>query len=225
MASDNVAASSSGPQTTGHPRHSRRVILDIPDKFKDGEDAGEDVTAPKTKKGVGSNANFNARFSNDTGDDEVGFRRGLGTDYRQGTLPGYSQSVVKRRPVVDEGAPGLRVNLSERKMAGSVPNLSKRPARRKHLTSVDEQMSTSQILVPPSSQNRSTDLAPSKENPMDDVEPIEGARNLIAEDESQKRTTSNEALGDSALAEADRPLEERLAKVFGFENQEDVIAG
>ena len=71
-----------GRKLTKKKRDDRRVTMEIPERFEDGDDADEDCTAPKGQNGLinqsvfgmiaaaGSQADFHARFDGQDSDDE-----------------------------------------------------------------------------------------------------------------------------------------------------------
>ncbi|KAF2201677.1 UDP-glucose:sterol glycosyltransferase [Delitschia confertaspora ATCC 74209] len=207
---------------TKRRRESRRVSLDIPDRFKDGDDAEDDVTAPKTKGAISMNQSMFSMIARagqqsqpdlatmpevDSGDsDDAGKRklpyRGLSGAARLSRL---STTTVFQRPKDDTVH---RRALSEHKLLRSLPKLKISRKEGKKQGTIDE-MSSSQIL-------------PQR---LLEEEPFTNSQNEQAErPHSSSRRGRHDSSASTIKSKPALTLANRLQQIFDFENPEEVIS-
>jgi sterol 3beta-glucosyltransferase len=248
-------------QDRGRDRYSRRSIkkrkdagtalrglsLDIPERFKDGDDAHEDVTAPKrndtmsmnqsifsmiARAGQQSQVDLGTMQEVDSGDsDDDGKRktsyRGLDGAARLSRLSTANDFQAPREdaPTEKAGQPKHRRALSDNKLLRSLPKLkmSSRKEPRPEGQYAD-QMSSSQFLPPPPTPDTPKELPASEQ-------PSKGkARATSGEDAHvEKLRSSNRRSkqgGTASLAKSKGPvtLAARIQQIFEFEEAEEVIS-
>jgi sterol 3beta-glucosyltransferase len=225
----------------------RGMSLDIPERFKDGDDAHEDVTAPKrndtismnqsifsmiARAGQQSQADLGTMQEVDSGDsDDDGKRKtpyhGLDGAARLSRLSTTAdfQAPPQESKTEKAGQPKHRRALSENKLLRSLPKLkmSSRKEARSGGQHAD-QMSSSQFLPPPPSP------AASKETPTSEQAPRAKARATPNEDihvEKSRSSNRRSKQGSTAsLAKSKSPvtLAARIQQIFEFEKAEEVIS-
>jgi sterol 3beta-glucosyltransferase len=227
-------------------RESRGVSLDVPERFKYGDDAEEDVTAPKRNNTMSMNQSLFSMIARagqqsqtdlgtmqevDSGDSEnEGKRkqslRGLDGAARLSRLSSANDFHTPPEDlpdtVVEKGK--HRRTLSENKLLKSLPKLkiSSRKDARSEGQRVD-QMSSSQFLPP---------RPPPDEPPTPSSEQTPKAKDKIAAGEDiyvEKGRTSGRksrhgSLAGLAKSKAPVPLAKRLQQIFEFEEVEEVIS-
>ena len=223
------------PSQPSHLR--RRASFRIPDKFRDGADADQDVTAPKSKRSrymnqsfislianVGSSASFEPHFTlKDSGQ----------TDGLSDLSPRLSLDEFKRKlgtsgstVQTEERVPGnATARLSEREARRSVPDLKQHPYMSDTEDSAfKEDMTSSQILTPhvthPSVAHSGSEIsntAPSARaaSPANQEHIRSGSDDEPSPVMSQELQTDKPSIG----------LLERLSQTFGFEEPEKILAG
>jgi len=210
-------------------KEGQQVTMEIPERFKDGEDADEDCTALHGGNAfmnqsvfgmiaaAGSQVDFNARFDAQSSDEE-----------EETTEPSSQSSVLqvdKTRQAKPSAKPEKhKRKFSENKLLRSLPRLgtkskSKPPSRSPSASPMPESPSepaTPAIQVPRTQSSHAPVMSRmlqareelSMRPSFDMPRTLEGAVN--AEDEGGK--------GSSSLAK-------RLKEIFGFDTAEDVIEG
>ncbi|KAF2743903.1 glycosyltransferase family 1 protein [Sporormia fimetaria CBS 119925] len=240
MASERSPGPRLGHKLSKKRRPSRRVSLDIPERFRDMADADEDVTAPKNKDAIPMNQSFfsliaragqpshtelgtmhEAESGESDGEDR---RRGpysrLGRSTR---LNRISTSSDPRDPIDNldggRGSSQHRRALSQHKLLRSLPKLkgsSRRASRTDTQTAVD--MSSSQFLQKPT---RPEPPRADADRPLRTPSPSVSRGTDRAESsrapERRTRRTSTPITTPPTLAE-------RLQQIFGFDDVEEVIA-
>ena len=209
---------------------SRRRSLDFPAKFQDGEDAHDDAAAPKSGRGqymnqsfislianVGSNAKFNSRI--DTRTSDAGTSLAAARKHTQ--IRGDDQKNREYRTTPGRGLEESKQITSERNMLRSLPGFSKKSISRRQRTSLYQDMSASQILLPlpPARPTSPPKLA---HHQLETVVPRIASHNSSAEEGSRDMKPVIEEVADP---QSQSSLAERLQHIFGFENEEDVISG
>ena len=223
----------------------RGVSLDIPERFKDGDDAHEDVTAPKQNNAVSMNQSLFSMIARagqhshadlqtmqevDSGDsDDEGKRKtpyhGLDGAARLSRLSSANDFQTPPGPSnqrVDKGR--HRRALSENKLLRSLPKLKmggKKDIRPD--AQGDDQMSSSQFLPP---------RQPAKEppvSPANEQSPRTKARAAHADDTPVERTRSrrrSQRGSETGLNKSKGPvtLANRIQQIFDFEDVEEVIS-
>ncbi|KAF2495161.1 UDP-glucose:sterol glycosyltransferase [Lophium mytilinum] len=240
MASEDGLKEKVGRKLTKRRKEHKRVSLDIPERFKDGEDAQEDVTAPKSKETMAMNQSLFSMITRaggrsqtdlrtthevDSGDsDEEGgpSSRYHGLDgaarlSRLSTISTWDNSAGTSEDTKEKDSKH-RKSLSENKLLKSLPRLNiKRRESKKDRSS--DPMSSSQILPP-----RPTDA--SEENILDKqkirtkVLPEPEAQRLPLEPQRSRHGSTS----SSSKAKAPVTLAQRLMEIFEFDSLEEVIS-
>jgi len=230
MESEMTASFQALSETPKRTPKSRRRSLDFPAKFQDGEDAHDDAAAPKSGRGqymnqsfislianVGSNAKFNS--SADTRTIDAG--SSLAAARKHTRIRGDDQKHKEYRISPGRGLEESKQITSERNMLRSLPGFSKKSISRRQRTSLNQDMSASQILLPlpPARPTSPPKLAHHQPEP---VGPRIALHDGSAEEESGDMNPASEEVADS---QSQTSLAERLQHIFGFENEEEVISG
>ncbi|KAI9809619.1 MAG: hypothetical protein M1825_000051 [Sarcosagium campestre] len=230
-----------------------RPQLDYPDKFKDGEDAQDDVTAPDGRNlgymsqsvfsmiaAAGSKTDFNARFEDDSSDQDsddelppppdLGARLQSRLDQGQAGIGGSKDDLPtsgkRERARLKKPQGTHRRRLSDRGILKSLPKLSIRTPKEK--TYMSQSLATIETGRT-GSQNPGAAMTPREAPVM--------SRMLEAQAQLHQRTASFGQHGKHAdIAEGDendgveegdaKPtgLAARLMEIFEFEKPEDVIS-
>ncbi|USP79978.1 glycosyltransferase family 1 protein [Curvularia clavata] len=231
-------------------RESRGMSLDVPERFKDGDDAQEDVTAPKrnnamsmnqslfsmiARAGQHSQTDLGAMHEADSGDSEDEAKRkasyqGLDGAARLSRLSSANdfQTAPEEPHERTVGKGKHRRTLSENKLLRSLPKLkvsSRKEARSDGQRA--QQMSSSQFLPPkpsPSLSPTALDKVPPKAK---DKQKDKGTANEETNDRqgfSTGRKSRNE--GAAGLDKSQEPvtLAKRIQQIFEFEEVEEVIS-
>jgi sterol 3beta-glucosyltransferase len=247
MASEIRLGDRPGRKLTKKRRESRRVSLDIPERFRDGDDADEDVTAPKRKDtmsmnqslfsmiaraGQQSQADLGAMQEVDSGDSEgESKRRG---PYR--TLEGAARlSRISTSNVFQHGQDNgddtspsnrHRRSLSEHRLLRSLPKL-KTSGRKENKSGEQptDQMYSSQVLPPVlpgdgGSEALENDRVMRSRPRVPLVEEGPDEKRRLSDRKSRRGSTSG---GSSRKAPV--TLAKRLQQIFEFETLEEVISG
>ena len=226
-------------------RESRGVSLDVPERFKDGDDVHEDVTAPKRNNTMSMNQSLFSMIARagqqsqtdlgtmqeDSGDsDDEGKRkphyRGLDGAARLSRLSSANDFQTPPEDVPDKaGEKGKhKRTLSENKLLRSLPKLkmsSRKEARSEGQRA--DQMSSSQFLPPRPSPD---------ESPTPSSEQIPKAKDKVTVDEeihvekarSSARKSRHGSSAGLAKSKAPVPLAKRIQQIFEFEEVEEVIS-
>jgi sterol 3beta-glucosyltransferase len=248
MASEERTNERVGRKLTKKRRSSKRVSLDIPERFKDGADAEDDVTAPKKSNAVSMNQSIFSMIARagqqsqtdlgrmeevDSGDsDEEGKQKipyhSLDGAARVSRLSSAHDFQTPPQNGEDSGLSKKqhKRTMSEHKLLRSLPKL--RMSNKKESKSEAQPadlMSSSQFLPPRSSKDEAT--APSHGEPSlghkSKVIPgqeIHVEKRRTTEPKSNLGSTSNLTKGKGSV-----PLAERLQRIFEFEDVEEVISG
>ncbi len=204
--------------------------MDIPDRFQDGDDALDDVSAPKDKNAqymgqsvfamlaaAGSRADLRARFDEESASDE-----------EEGQQAGEGSPTVAE-PEMDKGSSESEVKtgkhrkkLSEHKLLRSLPRLRVKSSKASKPGSVEE-MSTSQILTPQAPRDDHTTAQA-------DAPVMSRMLQARAEMEASRRDSSPHTPVDGSAAPSPQlksaaTLAQRLMEIFDFEEPEEVISG
>jgi len=216
-----------------------RASVDIPDRLKDGDDAQEDVTAPKGTKGsaaqymnqsifsmitaAGSKADFQSRF-----DDESSGSEGEGEGGEDRHVHAPVSSPAQESPQGDKSLERRtrkhRRLIPENKLIRSLPKLHLRKAKDKDPADEGDRMSSSQILPPKPSRDETSKPTASGAPVMSRM--LEAR----AEAEAFQREPSISKPGDETIvgtSEVKAPvsLAQRLMEIFEFDAPEEVISG
>lgn len=248
MAHEERERSRVGRKLTKKRKDPRRVSLDIPERFRDGEDAHEDVTAPKrsntmsmnqsifsmiARAGQQSQTDLGAMQEVDSGDsDEEGKRtvqyHSLDGAARLSRLSSANDFQAQGEDVEDgkTSQSKHRRALSDHKLLRSLPKL--RISSKKDVESrshPSDQMSSSQFLPPRPLEPASPAISHGE------VTTKYKSKVATSQDTSvEKRRTSDRKSrqGSSAGAvksKAPVTLATRLQQIFDFDDLEEVISG
>jgi sterol 3beta-glucosyltransferase len=248
-------------QDRGRDRYSRRSIkkrkdagtalrglsLDIPERFKDGDDAHEDVTAPKrndtmsmnqsifsmiARAGQQSQVDLGTMQEVDSGDsDDDGKRktpyRGLDGAARLSRLSTANDFQAPREdaPAEKAGQPKHRRALSDNKLLRSLPKLkmSSRKEPRPEGQHAD-QMSSSQFLPPPPTPDTPKELPASEQPSKGKTRATPGEDVHVEKLRSSNRRSKREGTASLGKSKGPATLAARIQQIFEFEEAEEVIS-
>ena len=227
---------------TKKPRDSekepRRLSLDIPERFKDGDDADEDVTAPKKNNTISMNQSIFSMIARagqqsqadlvttqevDSGDsDGEGKRRqpyhSLDGAARLSRLSS-ANDFQRRTEESEDDKTGQRKHhrrvLSEHKLLRSLPRLKPRKDVRSE-AQVTDQMSSSQLLPLRPSQLESSSIRPSER--FSKIKPTASADEDIhvGKQKTSRRRSRQEIIAGTTKSTTPVTLAQRIQQVFEF---------
>lgn len=216
-----------GRKLTKKRREGHQVTIEIPERFKDGEDADEDCTAPKGQNvymnqsvfgmiaAAGSQVDFNARFDGQSSEDEDvqadSSSREDGTEAGNKTRP--EQSSAPSKPEKH------RRKFSENKIIRSLPQLG-----RKHSKSTRSPRRTASPAAP---ESPSIEVVPTMaRGPPVMSQMLEAQAELSSRPsfDIPRRPEDPEKLDRLEEAESSS-LAIRLMEIFEFDKPEEVIEG
>lgn len=230
----------------GSEKEPRRLSLDIPERFKDGDDAEVDVTAPKrtntmsmnqsvfsmiARAGQQSQTDLATMHEVDSGDsDEEGKRRqpfhsldGAARLSRLSSANNFQRASEESQDDKHRQGKQHRRVLSEHKLLRSLPKLRSRTDAKSEGRHVD-QMSSSQLLPPRPPLAESPSVTPSKPSskmnnraPAGEDKQVEKARN------SGRRTRHGSSAG-TTKSSGPVSLAQRIHQIFELEEVEEVIS-
>lgn len=223
----------------------RRLSLDVPERFKDGDDAEVDVTAPKRNHTMSMNQSIFSMIARagqqsqtdlatmqevDSGDsDDEGRKRqpyrSLDGAARLSRLSSANDFQRRTDDLQDEqhrqGKQHRRV-LSEHKLLRSLPKLKSRKDARQEGQSMDR-MSSSQLLPPrPPPQESPTVTLNEKPKAKSKSTASEGTQ--IEKVKSSGRRSRHGSSVSAIQAATPITLARRIQQIFGFEDVEEVIS-
>jgi len=216
-----------GRKLTKKRREGHQVTMEIPERFKDGDDADEDCTAPTGQNmymnqsvfgmiaAAGSQVDFNARFDGQSSEDEDAqadtSSREDGTE--TGNKPRPEQTSAPSKPEKH------RRKFSENKIIRSLPHLGRKSSK--------STTSTRRTASPPASESPSIEVTSTmSRGPPVMSQMLEAQAELSSRpsfdiprrsEDPEKLDTLEEA-GSSSLAI-------RLMEIFEFDKPEEVIEG
>lgn len=222
------------------PRNARQqTLLRMPERFKDGEDAQEDVTAPKTKNAMYMNQSFMSMIAN-VGSTSKSRPEGAPgepslTSHLEDIQGEESDDGIQNNSTVA----GFRISKpllreTNHLMSQSLPGLRRPAPRNLARTLMAENMSSSQILTRPKpgqepipiSIPEDTDEHESEGDGEDDAHDTQHEK----EEEEEQGTGMEDLVEEDCLEksqeeDAETDLAEKLAHMFAFPEVEEVIAG
>lgn len=216
------------------PRPPRRASFAFPDRFKDGEDAEIDVTAPSNKRERYINQSFLSMIANVGSNIPPEPQAGLGDEALQGsgnTRANVSQSVaglgVPHGTRRENTKSKKQKSEHNRRMVQSTIGLGSQrtpvgKSSRSQLAHVEEDMSSSQIL-PPRGQAAVVSEETQEEVESPDIQVGEDGQVDTQLDEEE--TQSSESSGMDEAEQRRQDLASKVAEVFGFAAPEEVVTG
>jgi sterol 3beta-glucosyltransferase len=227
-------------------KETRGISLDIPDRFKDGDDAQEDVTAPRHNDAMSMNQSIFSMIARaggqsqvdlvamqevDSGDSDDDSQvkspyRGLDGAARLSRLRTTNDFKASQDPAPQKTEPSKhRRALSENKLLRSLPKL--KMSRRKEVRSDGQhmdQMTSSQFLPPRPSAEASKD-APKSEQPSK-ANARATPNNQVRVEQVRKAERSSRQESSVGLAKSKDlvTLATRIQQIFEFEDAEEVIS-
>ncbi|KAI9702164.1 MAG: Sterol 3-beta-glucosyltransferase [Bogoriella megaspora] len=214
-----------------------RRSLDIPERLRDGPDAQDDVTAPKTAAGpyanqtvfsmiaaAGKKKDFNSRFDEESSEDEAAPPEGK---------QDFPEARILQAPLTEVESAGQdavpkqkhKRKISEHKLLKSLPKLSLKTTKERKSSSPNR-MLQSQFLPPKPPEEY---LEKASDPPRNDVPVM--SKMLKAEQEMElsehryeARTSTDSATTKKPRKRASTTLAERLKEIFEFEAPEEVIS-
>lgn len=229
-------------------REPRRISLDIPERFRDGDDAQEDVTAPKRKDTMPMNQSIFSMIARagqqsqtdlgtmrevDSGDSEDEDKRRIPYHSLDGMARlsriSTSNDFQHLPEDVDEGKASSskhRRALSEHKLLRSLPKLKIHNRKEsKSEAQPTDRMSSSQILPPRPPENESAGTS-QDERPLKHKSKVTPGQEIHVEKRasSGRRSRHGSSVG-VPKGKAPVTLAKRLQQIFEFESLEEVISG
>lgn len=227
-------------------REARGLSLDMPERFKDGDDAHEDVTAPKrnnamsmnqsifsmiARAGQQSQADLGTMQEVDSGDSDSEQTRktpyysldGAARLSRLSTANDFQalpEDVNEREP----GRSKHRRVMSENKLLRSLPKL--KTASRKDVVSEGQgvdPMSSSQFL-PPRPSVKTSSKTPTREQPVSTKAAVSAKHTDMEKERSSGRRSRQESSPGPPKSKAPVTLATRIQQIFDFEEVEEVIS-
>jgi sterol 3beta-glucosyltransferase len=210
-------------------REGYRVTMEIPERFRDGDDADEDCTAVHGTNALmnqsvfgmiaaaGSQVDFNARFDGQSSDDE--------DESRGPSLQASDLHVAK----TTDKAEKHRRKFSENKLLRSLPRLvsrskSKSKSSPKHSSSPGPESSSELSPVEDVQETRPARM-PSRDAPVMS-RMLEAKTELAMRPSFDTPRLSGDNTGTDAMGEAtSSSLARRLMEIFHFDQAEEVIEG
>lgn len=225
----------------------RGVSLDIPERFKDGDDAHEDVTAPKrsdtmsmnqslfsmiARAGQQSQVDLSTMQEVDSGDSDGEEAKRAPYQSLEGAARLSRLSTMKDFHDMPENQeqgkieqPKHRRALSEHKLLRSLPKLkmSNRKQSRSEAQNTD-QMSSSQFLPPRPSDDTSRDTRRGERQTKVEAKVTSGEDIYVEKTRKQER--GKKLTTSTMMAKSNGPvsLATRIQQIFEFEEAEEVIS-
>jgi sterol 3beta-glucosyltransferase len=223
----------------------RRLSLDIPERFKDGDDADEDVTAPKRNNTMSMNQSIFSMIARagqhsqtdlatmqevDSGDsDAEGKKRqpyhsldGAARLSRLSSANDFPKQTDKSQDEHPRQGKQHRRVLSEHKLLRSLPKLKSRKDARLEVQSAD-QMSSSQLLPPRPPLQESPAMTPSERSKAKSKATSSEDTQVEKVKSSGRRSRQSSSAG-TIKASIPVTLAQRIRQIFEFEEIEEVIS-
>jgi sterol 3beta-glucosyltransferase len=249
MASEEQSQDRNSRKQTQRRKTLRRTSLHIPERFKDGDDAQDDVTAPKKKDAMSMNQSIFSMIARagqqsqadlgnmqelDSGDSEDESKRRMPYHGLEGAarLSRISTSNDFQHPpdsldAAKGPASKHQKAASEHKLLRSLPKL-KMSGRKENKTELDpaDGMSSSQLFPP-----RPSEVVDA-ESPLDEdwqhKSKVTAGRELaVGKGANLERKSRHGSVSSTAKGKTKAPvtLAQRLQQIFEFESLEEVISG
>lgn len=240
MASEERRRESIGRRLTKKRRESRIGSLEIPERFRFGDDVNDDVTAPKRKDAVSMNQSLFSMITRAGQQSQAELRAlreaecGDSDDERPKRAPSAGAvdgtARLRRLGALREGEQQRRLSSShlqaptEHRMLRSLPRLRSTPKKEimSDAASPDQVTSSQMPQAPPST-------GPTPTSPSDRPSTRNESREhtLTASSHRAERPRTSDASPERSLsnASASASLAQRLQQIFEFETVEEVIAG
>ncbi|KAL5118466.1 Sterol 3-beta-glucosyltransferase [Pleosporales sp. CAS-2024a] len=225
----------------------RGTSLDIPERFKDGEDADEDVTAPKRSDTMSMNQSIFSMIARAGGQSQINLgtmpeldsgdsdgegkdmtahrdRNGAARLSRLNTLAGL-QIPQRVSPPSKTGQASHRRSLSGNKLLRSLPKLklsSRNEARTQDYSA--DQMSSSQILPSRPMAETTSDVPKSDRMSETASEATSSGTGLVEKADKSEPWNAHGGLVDLTKSRNPATLAARLQQIFDFEHVEEVIS-
>lgn len=244
MASEEGSRQRVGRKLTKKRKEPRRVSMEIPERFRDGDDAQDDVTAPRNKESVSMNQSIFSMIARagqqsqtdlaamrevDSGDSDDDGKRP--THYKSldgaARLSRINTSNDFHHPVgsLDGDGPAAgkhRRGFSDHRLLRSLPKL-KMSGKKEVKSEADptDQMSSSQFLPPRPSE---TDQPRKHEAASQKSKATSGQNIHIEKRRVPDRTARHGSVSSGTKAKTPVTLANRLQQIFEFDNLEEVIS-
>ncbi|KAF2012068.1 glycosyltransferase family 1 protein [Aaosphaeria arxii CBS 175.79] len=249
MESEERSRHRTGRKLTKKRKDSRRISLDIPERFRDGDDAQDDVTAPKRKDTMPMNQSLFSMIARVSQQSQTDLAAMEGVDSgdsddegkRTGRVPYHSLDGAARLSRIntsndfqqpqaqgeDSRKPAEhkhRRSLSENKLLRSLPKL-KSSSRKENKSEAHhaDQMSSSQFLPPRPSEDAA--VATSRDSKtLKHKSKVTAGQDIHVEKRKQSDKGRHGSVSNLAKSRAPVTLAARLQDIFEFENLEEVIS-
>jgi sterol 3beta-glucosyltransferase len=223
------------------PRDRKRMSLDIPEKFKDGDDANEDVTAPPPGNGgpymnqsvfsmitaAGSTADFHSRFddggeSSESEDGEKDAHSEVNKAAHQGAAKVVAEA--NKEDLGRSDSKKHRRKLSDTRMFRALPKLSlKTPKERQEAAEKKRVSSMSKSTILPPRAGSSSRMG-GEGSAANKILAAQGQLNPSSLGKELAQHVEEEGEVDGTI-EAGSDLPSRLKEIFNFADLEEVISG
>ncbi|KAF2101613.1 UDP-Glycosyltransferase/glycogen phosphorylase [Rhizodiscina lignyota] len=237
MASEERLRERLGRRLTKRKAGDKKVSMDIPEHFKDGDDADEDVTAPKGKNaaqymhqsifsmitaaGGGAQVNYQSRFDDDPSESE---------EDGDGDKQEHAGQHTRINDGAHEGSPSQLSSSTKRKikLMRSLPRLTKMRRPKDQREPSTDPMSSSQILPPKKQWQQELDeeddaAKGSSEAPILSRMLTARAELEEADPESPVHKSKGEVDVGTHSVTGTVGLAQRLKEIFDFDDPEEVI--
>ena len=208
----------------------------LPERFKDGDDAHQDVTATKGVNGqymnhsifsmiaaAGSKVDFHSRFDDESsGSDEEGgaLLNHPGQDHLPDT-PSHEDVIKPHGEEATKAQAGQPRRKSGHKLFRSIPKLNLRTSKEKNYMSQSTHLPFDEVLSPTESARTTTPRDAPVMSRMLEAEALLSS-SPTSSDPMQKAV---EKLHDVPEESTSSSLAIRLMEIFGYEKPEEVVAG
>ena len=225
-----------GRKLTKKRREGHQVTMEIPERFKDGDDADEDITLLPGATAymnqsvfgmiaaAGSQVDFNARFDAQSSDEEDDENDGPDTPPVQ--APSRSSLQVEKTRK-DKAAPKPekhRRKFSESKLLRSFPRMGSSKSKSKSSATPEDLPSPSSSTEAPTPKLQRSHASLRDQSGMSRM--LEAKAELSMRPSFDVPRNSRDTLGlMGGIAEQPSSLANRLMEIFNFEAAEDVIEG
>lgn len=230
----------------GSEREPRRLSLDVPERFKDGDDAEDDVTAPKRSNTMSMNQSIFSMIARagqqsqidlatmqevDSGDsDEEGKRRqpfhsldGAARLSRLSSANNFQRASEETKDDKNRQGKQHRRVLLEHKLLRSLPRLKSRTDARFEGRPVD-QMSSSQLLPPRPPPPESSPTVPSERSSKMNTRAPTGEDKQVEKVKSSGRRSRHGSSAGTSKSSGSVSLAQRIHQIFELEDVEEVIS-
>jgi sterol 3beta-glucosyltransferase len=210
---------------TKRRKEGRQVTMDIPERFRDGDDADEDCTAAPGSHvylnqsvfgmiaAAGSQVDFNARFDAQSSDEED-----------ESAEPSSQSSELEVNKQRQDKPEKHKRKISEHKLLRSIPILGSK-SKSKPKYPLKSSFPTRGSPAEPAAPQLQVSRMPSRDAPVMSRMLEAKAELSMRRSFDMKRPSKDQTLADDMGESTSNSLAKRLKEIFQFEKAEDVIEG